>query len=169
MNHPFRYGLGALATVVIVAGAALLIADKLQAPADAPAGGTAAYTEFANSANHVKASLTRTGQDGAITLHIGRDWHVNANPASLDNLIPSAVLIEHEGKERSVQADYPAGMSSGIKIGTTDIRVYEDGTRIPVHQLKIDAGERLVVRVQACNDQGICLAPATIPVTEDQT
>ena len=105
----------------------------------------------------------------AITLHIGRDWHVNANPASLDNLIPSAVLIEHEGKERSVQADYPAGMSSGIKIGTTDIRVYEDGTRIPVHQLKIDAGERLVVRVQACNDQGICLAPATIPVTEDQT
>lgn len=169
MNRPFRYGLGALATVVIVAGAALLIADRLQSPAGVPAGGTAAYTEFTNSANHVKASFTGTGQNGVITLHIGRDWHVDANPASLDNLIPSAVLIEHEGKERSVRADYPAGLSSGIKIGTIDIRVYEDGTRIPVHQLKIDAGERLVVRVQACNDQGICLAPATIPVNEDQT
>lgn len=169
MNRPFRYGLGALATVVIVAGAALLISDKLQAPVDTPAGSTAAYTEFANSATHVKASFTRTGQDGVITLHIGRDWHVNANPASLDNLIPSTVLIEHGGKERSVQADYPAGMSSGIKIGATDIRVYEDGTRIPVHQLEINAGERLVVRVQACNDQGICLAPATIPVVEKQT
>ncbi|TAN28273.1 MAG: disulfide bond formation protein DsbD [Castellaniella sp.] len=168
MNRPFRYGLGALATVVIVAGAALLIADKLLSSADVPAGGTAAYTEFANSANHVKASLTRAGQDGMITLHIGSGWHVNANPASLDNLIPSAVFIEHDGKERSVQADYPAGMSSGIKIGTTDIQVYEDGTRIPVHQLKIGAGERLVVRVQACNDQGICLAPATIPVTVEQ-
>ncbi|WP_417276782.1 protein-disulfide reductase DsbD domain-containing protein [Castellaniella sp.] len=168
MNRPFRYRLGALATVVIVAGAALLIADKLRAPADAPAGGTAAYTEFANSANHVKASLARTGQDEVVTLHIGSGWHVNANPASLGNLIPSAVFIEHDGKERSVQADYPAGMSSGIKIGATDIRVYEDGTRIPVHQLKIDAGERLVVRVQACNDQGICLAPATISVSEDQ-
>lgn len=168
MNRPSWYGLGALATVAIVAGAALLIADKLQAPADTPAGGTSAYTAFANSANHVKASLSRTGEDGVITLHIGRGWHVNANPASLDNLIPSSVLIEHEGRERTVHADYPAGVSSGIKIGTTDILVYEDGTRIPVHQIKIDAGERLVVRVQACNDRGICLAPATIPVTEDQ-
>lgn len=169
MNHRFGYGLGALVTVVVVAGVALLIADKLQTPSDIPAGGTSAYTEFANSANHVKASFTRTGQEGVITLHIGRGWHVNANPASLDNLIPSSIVIEHSGKERSVQADYPAGMSSGIKIGTTDILVYEDGTRIPVHQLRIEAGDRLLVRVQACNDQGICLAPATIPVVKEQT
>ncbi|CAM5181439.1 Disulfide bond formation protein DsbD OS=Castellaniella defragrans OX=75697 GN=HNR28_003544 PE=4 SV=1 [Castellaniella defragrans] len=168
MNRPFRYGLGTLATVVIVVGAALLIADKLRAPTDTPAGGTTAYTEFANSANHVKASLARTGQDGVITLHIGRGWHVNANPASLDNLIPSTILIEHDGKERPVVADYPAGMSSGIKIGVTDILVYEDGTRILVHQLGIETGDRLVVQVQACDDQGICLAPATIPVTEGQ-
>lgn len=167
MNRPFRYGLGALTTVVVVVGAAVLIADKLRPPADTPAGGTAAYTEFANSANHVKASLTRTGQDGVIALHIGRGWHVNANPASLDNLIPSAVIVEHDDKERLVQADYPAGIRSGIRVGTTDILVYEDGTRIPVHRLNVGAGERLVVRVQACNDQGICLAPATIPVAEE--
>lgn len=166
MNRPFRYGLGTLATVVIVTGAILLIADKLQAPTDTPAGGTSAYTEFANSATHVKASLARTGQEGVITLHIGHGWHVNANPASLDNLIPSSVLVEHDGKERPVQADYPAGISGGIKIGTTEVLVYEDGTRIPVHRLKIETGDRLLVRVQACNDQGICLAPATISVVE---
>lgn len=164
MNHQLRYGLGALVAVVTVAAAVILIADKLQTPADTPAGGTAAYTEFANSASHVKASLARTGQDGVITLHIGRDWHVNANPASLDNLIPSTVLVARDDKEFPVKADYPVGTSSGIRIGTTDILVYDDGTRIPVH----DAGQRLVVRVQACNDQGICLAPATIPVFEEQ-
>jgi hypothetical protein len=153
---------------VVIAGTAFLIADKFHAPADIPAGGTPAYTEFANSANHVTASFTRTGQEGVITLHIGRGWHVNANPASLDNLIPSSVVIEHHDQERAVQADYPAGISSGITIGTTDIMVYEDGIRIPVHQLTIEAGDRLLVRVQACNDQGICLAPATIHVVEQQ-
>ncbi len=168
MNRQLRNGLGALITLVVVAGAAILISGKLRAPADTPAGGTAAYTEFANSASHVKASLARTGQNGVITLRIGRDWHVNANPASLDNLIPSAVLVARDDKEFPVKADYPVGTSSGIRIGTTDILVYDDGTRIPVYQLKIDAGQRLVVRVQACNDQGICLAPATIPVVEEQ-
>ncbi|CAM4223481.1 protein-disulfide reductase DsbD domain-containing protein [Bordetella muralis] len=168
MNRLTRYGLGILATVVIVAGTALLIARTPQTPTDSTASGTATYTEFADSANHVKASLTKTGQDGVITLHIEGGWHVNANPASLDNLIPSSVLVIYDGKERSVQADYPAGVSSGIKIDTTDILVYDDGTRIPVHQIKIEAGERLVVRVQACNDQGICLPPATIPVAQEQ-
>ncbi|CAP44931.1 hypothetical protein GG851_04080 [Bordetella petrii] len=168
MNRQTRYGLGMLAAIVVVAGVALLIAGTLQTSLDSPAGGITTYTEFADSANHVKASLTKTGQDGVITLHIGDGWHVNANPASLDNLIPTSVLVVGDGEERSVQADYPAGKNSGIKIDTTDIMVYDDGTRIPVHQIEIDAGEHLVMRVQACNDQGICLAPATISVVQEQ-
>ncbi|KAB0606549.1 protein-disulfide reductase DsbD family protein [Castellaniella defragrans] len=167
MNRQSRYRLGALAAVVILAGAATLISNKFLISTDSPADGTAAYTEFANSASHVKASLARTGKDSVITLHIGRDWHVNANPASLGNLIPSTVLIDRNGEERTVQANYPAGVSSGITIDDTDILVYEDGTRIPVDQLTIEAGDRLVVRVQACNDLGICLAPAVIPVNEE--
>jgi hypothetical protein len=169
VNRQFRYGLGALAAVVIITGVAILITGKPQVPVDSPVGSTAAYTEFANSANHVKASLARTGQDGVVTLHIGRDWHVNANPASLGNLIASTVFIEHNGEQHTVKADYPSGVSSGITIDNTDILVYEDGTRIPVHQLKIETGDQIVIRVQACNDQGICLAPATIPVVEEQT
>lgn len=169
MKRRSRYGLGVLAMIVIVASTVTAMSDRIFTPANPPAGGTAAYTEFANSGNHVTASLAKTGQDGVITLHIGRDWHVNANPASLDNLIPSSVFVERNGQERAVRADYPTGKRSGIKIGTTDILVYEDGTRIPIHKLSIEAGDRLLVRVQACNDQGICLAPAAIPVVDEQT
>ncbi|MGS1116536.1 disulfide bond formation protein DsbD [Castellaniella sp. UC4442_H9] len=168
MNRRSRYSLSILAIIIIVAGAATIMSDRILTPVNPPAGGTASYTEFANSANHVQASLAKMGQDGVITLHVGREWHVNANPASLDNLIPSTVLVEHNGQERAVQADYPTGKRSGIKIGATDILVYEDGTRISVHTLRIEAGDRLLVRVQACNDQGICLAPATIPVVDEQ-
>src|SRR3546814_9454095 len=107
-----------LAAIVVVAGVALLIAGTLQTSLDSPAGGITTYTEFADSANHVKASLTKTGQDGVITLHIGDGWHVNANPAPLDNLIPTSVLVVGAGEERSVQADYPAGKNRGIKIDT---------------------------------------------------
>lgn len=169
MNRQYRYGIGALAIVVILTGAAVLVSHKFFALTDAPTGNSVAYTEFANSANHVKASLARTGQDGIITLHIGRGWHVNANPASLGNLIASTVLIGHSDEQRAVQADYPPGKRSGITIGNTNILVYEDGTRIPVYELEIKPGDRILVRVQACNDQGICLAPATIPVAEEQT
>lgn len=168
MNRRYRYGLGALAAVIILASAAALTWNRFFGPADSPASGAAAFTGFANSSTHVKASLAMAGQDGVITLHIGRDWHVNANPASLDNLIASTVLVERDGAQREVQADYPAGTSSGITIDGTDILVYEDGTRIPVHRLVVEKGDRIVMRVQACNNQGICLAPATIPVDEHQ-
>ncbi|HEY9573417.1 MAG TPA: protein-disulfide reductase DsbD domain-containing protein [Pusillimonas sp.] len=168
MNRRHRYWPGALAAVVILAGAAALTRGGFFAPANSPTGDVVAFTGFANSSIHVKASLAMTGQDGVITLHIGRDWHVNANPASLDNLIASTVLIEHDGAQREVQADYPVGQRSGITIDGTDILVYEDGARIPVHRLAIEKGDRVVMRVQACNNQGICLAPATIPVAESR-
>lgn len=168
MNRRHRYGLGALAAAVILAGAAALTWNRFFGLADSPTSSAAAFTGFANSSAHVKASLAMTGQGGVITLHIGRDWHVNANPASLGNLIASTVLVEHDGVQREVRADYPAGKSSGITIDGTDILVYEDGTHIPVHQLAVGKGDRVVMRVQACNNQGICLAPATIPVVESQ-
>ena len=168
MNRRYRYGLGALAAAVILAGAAVLTWTRFFGLAGSPTSGAATFTGLANSSAHVKASLAMTGQDGVITLHIGRDWHVNANPASLDNLIASTVLIEHDGAQRKAQADYPAGQRSGITIDGTDILVYEDGTRIPVHRLALEKGDRIVMRVQACNNQGICLAPATIPVVESR-
>src|SRR3546814_14359351 len=102
MNRQTRYGLGMLAAIVVVAGVALLIAGTLQTSLDSPAGGITTYTEFADSANHVKASLTKTGQDGVITLHIGAGWPVNANTASLNNLIPTSVQIGRASRHEKV-------------------------------------------------------------------
>lgn len=165
MNRKFRYALVALTAAVVLLATAVFAWDRFLAPPSGPsAADLTGFTGFANSSAHVQASLVLTGQEGVITLHIGRGWHVNAHPASLDNLITTTALIEHGGARRPVQADYPAGQRSGITIDGTDILVYEDGIRIPVHQLALGAGDRLVVRIQACNDQGICLAPAAIPV-----
>ncbi|TAL79516.1 MAG: disulfide bond formation protein DsbD [Burkholderiaceae bacterium] len=170
MNRQRRYWLGALTVaVVLVGGAATLTWNSLFASTDPLANSAATFTDFANSSAYVTASLTMRGQDGVVALHIGRDWHINANPASLDNLITSTVLIEHDGTQHEVQADYPPGKSSGITIDGTNILVYEDGTHILVHRLAIKAGDRVLMRAQACNNQGICLAPATIPVIEGQT
>lgn len=110
-----------------------------------------------------------SGQNCTVTLHIGHDWHVNAHPASMDGLIASTVLIEHNGLQREVQADSPAGKSSGIVIDKTNIQIYEDGATIPVRNLAIQPGDRILVRVQAGNTQGICLAPATIVASDSPT
>ncbi|TAM79881.1 MAG: hypothetical protein EPN46_02960 [Candidimonas sp.] len=40
--------------------------------------------------------------------------------------------------------------------------VYEDMTRIPVSLTQTAAPTRVMVNVQACNDQGMCLPPADI-------
>ncbi|MFT0532868.1 MULTISPECIES: protein-disulfide reductase DsbD domain-containing protein [Castellaniella] len=155
-----------LATVGVLFGWRQLFAPPTGSAADYA---TAASSGFMDSSTHVTASLTRTGADGVVTLHIGKDWHVNANPASLENLIASTIMIEHNGSQRAAQATYPPGKSSDITIDGTDILVYEDGTVIPVKNLDSTPGDHMLVRVQACNTQGICLAPATIAVSGDQT
>ena len=154
-----------LATVGAFFGWRQLFAPPTGAAAD---NATAASSGFMDSSTHVTASLARTGEDGIVTLHIGKDWHVNANPASLENLIASTVMIEHNGSQRAAQATYPPGKSSGITIDGTDIQVYEDGTAIPTKNLGSAPGDRVLVRVQACNTQGICLAPAMIVATGSQ-
>ncbi|MER1939205.1 protein-disulfide reductase DsbD domain-containing protein [Castellaniella sp. FW104-16D08] len=154
-----------LATVAVLFGWRQFFAPPLGSAAD---NAIAASSGLMDSSTHVTASLARTGEDGTVTLHIGKDWHVNANPASLENLIASTVMIEHNGSQRAAQATYPPGKSSGITIDGTDILVYEDGTVIPTKNLGSAPGDRVLVRVQACNTQGICLAPATIAVSGDQ-
>src|SRR3546814_9613117 len=62
MNRRHRYWPGALAAVVILAGAAALTRGGFFAPANSPTGDVVAFTGFANSSIHVKASLAMTGR-----------------------------------------------------------------------------------------------------------
>ncbi len=116
-----------------------------------------------SSADHVELGAFREGDNVRIELEIEEHWHINANPASFDFLIPTEFDISADDDPLPAILDYPAGEE--IDVGLDDpIRVYsrrlkltanlaEPGNKGP---LKVQA------RVQACNDSGLCLPPSTL-------
>jgi hypothetical protein len=154
-----------LGVVVLVAAAA---AWTRRAPPTRPAPvGAATRSGLMDSSAHVAATLTPDGHGGGtVQLRIDPDWHVNANPASLEQLIATTVLVEESGALHAAKASYPPGRDSGIMVNGTDIRVYDDGTAIKLQRLPAAHKDQMRVRVQSCNTEGVCLAPATLPITK---
>jgi len=124
---------------------------------DSKVQATAQYSNAADSQVEVRLTMA----DG---------WHVNANPASLDFLIPTSIEASADGKTVPVDIDWPDGHDSGIDLGDTAILVYSNNTVIPV-KLDTDTSEppTLDVRVQACSDKGVCLPPSTLSVQPTQS
>lgn len=121
---------------------------------------------------HLQVASGADDQELVVTLNIDDGWHVNANPASLDFLIPTTVTTRIAGKPVVSQAAYPPGESAGISLQDTDIKVYEDDTDIPLYldpavtdQMEQGAPLTVSVRVQSCNDTGVCLAPSDLTQT----
>ncbi|MBS2132143.1 disulfide bond formation protein DsbD (plasmid) [Burkholderia thailandensis] len=128
-------------------------------PVSAPGG-------IGDSSQEVSASVKKVGHDAVVTLHIRPEWHVNANPASLDYLIPTTISVEQNGTSHPAGAHYPPGRDSGIRVDERELQVYDDGTRIPVTDLPERPGSRLIIDLQACSSEGVCLPPAHIIATE---
>lgn len=112
---------------------------------------------------------TNDNRSIAITLHIAEGWHVNANPPSLAFLIPTTVQAEISGKRVPLAVRYPSGRNSDIRLGGKSIMVYDDNT-ILLAQFqggKLQAPQSaksltIIVTVQSCSNQGICLPPSTL-------
>jgi uncharacterized protein len=126
--------------------------------ADIRASGTAAHVRIAGA---VRASATTV----AVTLQIDAGYHVNANPASEDYLIATALSFEGLGP---VRIAYPQAVPFKPSFVKTAIDVYE---HTPVVVATFAAGAlddtrvlRGSVHVQACNDQ-ICLPPSKLAVS----
>lgn len=137
-----------------------------------------ARTGLAKSADKVRLTLAegaaalagKTG-DFVLTLNIEPGWHVNANPASMEFLIPTVVSSSVSGQALEIPTQYPRGRVSDIVLGGTALEVYDDGASI---RLRPDEKQtavlekvgrlEMIVRVQACSDEGICLAPTDLPV-----
>jgi hypothetical protein len=120
------------------------------------------------TADHVRVTATAlaTGNHDEIvtTLTVDPGWHVNANPASFDYLIPTRVSFEGLSATRFV---YPPALRIKPKFAPDGLDVYEGVTRVvalfPKGALK-DAGSiRGTLTVQACSNE-VCLPPANIPV-----
>jgi len=111
----------------------------------------------------VSSRLARSKTEpGEVVLHleIADGWHVNANPASLEFLIPTRV--------RAVRADtrigieYPAGTRYHPRFSPEPLSVYADEVEIAVRSdAPLAGGEKLALTFQACDDS-TCLPPETV-------
>jgi len=119
---------------------------------------------------HVKVSASEPKREGnsltvTAVLDIAGGWHINANPASLDFLIPTSVDVREDSGKTEVKPAYPDARVMTTPLG--DIKVYEGKISIPVQVTLPGSMEnlRLLIRAQACKDT-TCLAPSDwiIPV-----
>ncbi len=131
----------------------------------APAGATAPDRRL-DSAAHVEVTA-RGACDGGrdeivVTIMIAPGYHVNANPASEEYLIPTKVSIPGVPGAKVI---YPPGQTFKPKFLPEGIEVYEGATQIkielPSGSLAASRISAVSVEVQACDAQ-ICLPPSTI-------
>jgi len=132
--------------------------------------GVATLQEAIETKAFVKVSASEPKREGnsltvTAMLDIAEDWHINANPASLDFLLPTSVDVRENSGTAEVKALYPEACVMTAPLG--DIKIYKGKVSIPVQVTLSGSTEnlRLLVRAQACKDT-ICLTPSDwiIPV-----
>jgi uncharacterized protein len=121
------------------------------------------------TADHVRVSAeARQRRDAdaiVVTLAIDQGYHINANPASYDYLVPTTVRFEQIS---ALQIKYPTPIPFKPTFADQPLNVYEGTPEItalfPRGTLRQSPTIHGTVRVQACNDQ-VCLPPSDLPVS----
>ncbi len=150
--------LGVLAGREAAAGRALTVAPS-RVEAQAPSPGDSA------SRVSVVARLEQTASADRleVTLGIEPGWHVNANPASFDFLVPTKLLLEGTLPRRVI---YPPGRPFKARFAPDVLSVYE-GKAVIVAEFPsgaLRAGSlKARLSVQACNET-VCLPPGVVGV-----
>jgi thiol:disulfide interchange protein DsbD len=103
-----------------------------------------------------------------VTLMVSPGWHINANPPSLDYMIPTVVKLTAESGVRAGAPAYPRPKQQKLSFEDTPLRVF-DGEAVVRLPVLVAAGTppgtvsaRGTVQFQACDDE-VCLAPASVP------
>ena len=100
----------------------------------------------------------------AVIAQLEEGWHVNANPPTLDYLIPAELVLESQNDFTFGEAQYPPSLQLKFSFADRVLDVYEGRfvVKVPVGVVGGAApGETVIrglLRYQACNDE-ICLAP----------
>jgi len=104
-----------------------------------------------------------------IEISVAEGYHVQANPASDEFLIPLQLQLRGTGGVRPGKSIYPSGQPYRLQGASADLMTYEGNFEVMV-PLKAAASARPghlvlegVLRYQAC-DSRTCLFPASLPV-----
>lgn len=120
-----------------------------------------------------KIRIEATSREGSdvhavkVRLTIQDDWHLNANPTSQENLIPTTLSVDPDAPVEIINAVYPKGTSKQLGFNAGKLDVYEGRFDIWVWlKRKPDAKQAgdipvtLKLTYQACSDTE-CLLPET--------
>ena len=106
--------------------------------------------------------------DVVLRLNIAEGWHMNANPASQDNLIPTTVTVDADTSVEIVDVAYPKGRTAHFEFSDESLNVYEGNFMIPL-KLRLKSNRKkstpitLKLTYQPCNETE-CLLPQTLDI-----
>ena len=122
----------------------------------------------------VNATAEVAAQQGGIfnvilQLNIAEGWHINANLAGQDNLIPTTVTVDTDTPMEIVDVAYPKGRSVHFEFSSEPLNVYEGNLTIPLKlRLKsnIEKNTQVTLKLtyQSCNETE-CLLPQTLDIS----
>ena len=152
-----------MAGMVTVAFAASLGADTPNSLAGAPQW----RYHLDGTADHVRitgADIDADDNETVVTVVIDPGYHINANPASLEYLIPTTLNVTNKKPLRVI---YPRGIRFKPKFADQALDVYEGTVRIIAEfshgSLTRDPHLFGTLTAQACTEE-ICLPPADLPL-----
>ena len=105
-----------------------------------------------------------------LQLNIAAGWHINANPAGQDNLIPTTVTVDADTPFEILHVAYPKGRSTRFDFSDDSLNVYENNLTIPLQlkqkpNMKPDKSAPITLQLtyQLCNETE-CLLPQTLDI-----
>ena len=103
-----------------------------------------------------------------LQLEIAAGWHINANPAGQDNLIPTTLEVDTDMPVEIVDIAYPKGKSMRFEFSDESLNVYEDSLIIPIklkQKSNATGSSKVTLKLtyQPCNDTE-CLFPETLEI-----
>ncbi len=108
--------------------------------------------------------------DVEVQVKIAAGWHINANPAGQDNLIPTTITVDKDALIEINNVKYPKGKSMKFEFSPESVNVYDRTFTIPLKlkqkpntTLKKNVPIILKLNYQACNDTE-CLLPQELNI-----
>jgi thiol:disulfide interchange protein DsbD len=105
----------------------------------------------------------------AVIIDVAEHWHINANPANAEGLIPTTLTLPSIGSVVIDRIVYPKGATTKVSWSDEPMALYRGHTIIFAEGHVSAAAQpgpvklEGTLRYQACNDQ-VCIAPKTIRV-----